>query len=110
MRAVKKVIERVTRWAIGVALFPVLWSLGHRLSEMAPLVAAEGVRSWWLYAAGALSYLVLERVTARPMWLYVVGHELTHAASGLLSGARIYSLRAGSHGGEVELSKSNGFI
>jgi hypothetical protein len=46
----------------------------------------------------------------KPLWLYVVGHELTHVVSGLLSGAKIYSMKAGSKAGEVQLSKSNAFI
>jgi len=77
---------------------------------MIPAVGAEGVGRWWLYAAGAASYAVLERFVTKPMWLYVVGHEMTHAVSGLLSGARIHSIKAGSRGGEVHLSKSNAFI
>src|SRR6185436_4042264 len=51
-----------------------------------------------------------ERLLERPMWLYVFGHELTHAASGLLFGAKIHSFKAKSTGGEVRLSKSNAFI
>lgn len=77
---------------------------------MATALAAEGYRSWGLYLLGAGGYLLVERMLTKPMWLYVVGHELTHAVSGLLSGAKIYSLRAGSKAGEVQLSKSNAFI
>ena len=110
MRGFKKAIQRVSRWSLAIALLPLLWTLVSQLAHMVDNVAAEGVKSWWRYLAGAGGYLLVERLVARPMWLYVVGHELTHAFSGLLSGAKIYSLRAGSHGGEVRLSKSNGFI
>jgi len=77
---------------------------------MIPAVASEGVRSWWIYAAGAAVYLMIERWLHKPVWFYVLGHELTHALSGLLSGAKILSLKAGSKGGEVRLSKTNAFI
>jgi hypothetical protein len=77
---------------------------------MVPAVGAEGVDRWWLYALGAGIYLGFERLLVKPMWLYVVGHETMHVISGLLSGARIHSFKAGSRGGEVRLSKSNAFI
>lgn len=70
----------------------------------------EGLRAWWLYLAGILTYLAVERVLSRPMWLYVFGHEMTHALTGLLSGAKVHSFKAKSSGGEVRLSKSNAFI
>lgn len=44
------------------------------------------------------------------MWVYVFGHELTHAVSGMLMGAKVHSFKASARGGEVRLSKSNGFI
>lgn len=77
--------------------------MGSQLGE-------EGVRSWWRYAVGAGGYLLVERLLKKPMWLYVVGHELTHAVSGLMSGAEVHSFKATSRGGEVRLSKSNLFI
>lgn len=110
MRAFKRAMRTLSRWSLAVGLLPLLWVLATKLAAMGGIVAAEGYRSWWLYIAGAVSYLAAERVLTKPMWLYIVGHELTHALSGILSGARIYSLRAGSKGGEVHLSKSNAFI
>jgi hypothetical protein len=110
MRRFKRAVQTLSRWAIGIALLPFLWVLLRKLSVMAGVVASEGFRTWWLYVAGAGSYLVAEWLLAKPMWLYVVGHELTHAVSGILSGAKIYSMRAGAKGGEVHLSKSNAFI
>jgi hypothetical protein len=110
MRAFKRGLQTLSRWALAVALLPLLWVLVRELRAMISVVAAGGYRAWWLYVAGAAAYLVAERLLARPMWIYVVGHELTHAVSGVLSGAKIYSLKAGSKGGEVQLSKSNAFI
>jgi len=77
---------------------------------MLPLLGQEGWRSWWIYLAGMGAYLLVELVFHRPIWVYVFGHELTHAISGLLSGARILKFRATSRGGEVHLSKSNVLI
>jgi len=77
---------------------------------MIPSVGHEGWKSWGLYGVGALTFVVWQKVLPKPMWLYVFGHELTHAITGLLSGAKIHSFRAHSHGGEVHLSKSNIFV
>jgi hypothetical protein len=63
-----------------------------------------------LCAYGAAVYFLFEYLFEKPMWFYVVGHEMTHAISGFLSGAKIYSFKAGTKGGEVRLSKSNAFI
>jgi len=110
MRAFKRGIQRLSRWAIAIALLPLLWVLVRQVSRMASVIAAEGYRSWWLYVAGVLFYIGVERLISRPMRLYIIGHELTHAVSGLLSGARIHAIKAGSKDGEVQLSKSNAFI
>src|SRR4051812_1792564 len=110
MRSLKKAIRRLSRWCLAIALAPLLWSLCHQLGNMVGSLSREGVRAWWLYASGFAAYLLAERILARPMWLYVFGHELTHAVTGLMSGARIHSFKARSHGGEVELSKANAFI
>lgn len=93
-----------------MAMLPLLWATAKQTMLMIPTVGQDGFHAWGLYAGGLLSYLALERVMAKPMWLYVVGHELTHAVSGLISGAKIHSFKAGARGGEVRLSKSNIFI
>ena len=107
MRWLKKTVSRLFRWAIALALVPILWSVCHRVALMAPLVVGGGLRVWGFYALGVGGYIAVERIVARPMWLYVFGHELTHAVTGLLSGAKLHSFRATAKGGEVELSKSN---
>jgi hypothetical protein len=108
--SVKKGARRLSYWGAAVALLPLLWAVVHQTSLMVPALLEEGVASWWRYAAGAACYLVVERLIAKPMWLYVVGHEMTHVLSGFMSGAKVHSFKAKSSGGEVRLSKSNAFI
>jgi len=95
---------------MALMLLPFLWAVVHQTGLMIPNLISEGYRSWWLYGAGALVYLLGERLLTKPMGIYVFGHELTHALTGILSGARIHSFKAKSTGGEVRLSKSNAFI
>lgn len=44
------------------------------------------------------------------MWIYVAGHELTHAIAGLLCGSVPRSIKIKSTGGRVELPRTNTFI
>jgi hypothetical protein len=108
--AVKKGARRLSYWAFGVALLPLVWGVVHQTGLMIPSLLQEGIASWWRYVAGAAVYLLVERLLTKPMWLYVVGHELTHVLSGFMSGAKVHSFKAKSSGGEVRLSKSNAFI
>lgn len=97
-------------WILALLLLPSLWATLHQTGLMIPSLMAEGFRSWWRYAAGAVIYVLVERLLVKPMWLYVVGHELTHVFTGVLSGARVHSFEAKSNGGQVKLSKSNAVI
>ncbi len=108
--SVRKGARRLSRWMIALALLPLLWGALHQTGLMLPNLLDEGAHAWAFYAAGVLSYILIERFLARPMWLYVFGHELTHALTGVLSGAKVHSFKAKSTGGEVRLSKSNAFI
>ncbi len=103
-------LRRFFCWFIGLCLLPFLWAVLRELALMVPPVLSLGVKAWWLYALGAVVYFLVEKVFTKPMTLYVYGHELTHAFSGMLSGAKIHSLKASSKGGEVRMSKSNLFV
>lgn len=107
---VKKLLKKGISWVLALLLLPVVWAVAKHTALMLPMLHKEGWRSWWLYGAGILTYVLIEALFKKPMWLYVFGHELTHAVSGLLTGAKVHSFKASSKGGEVEMSKSNAFI
>jgi hypothetical protein len=46
----------------------------------------------------------------KPMWLYVLGHELTHALWTWLFGGRVKKMKITSAGGHVVVSKTNFLI
>jgi len=87
------------KWLLAICLLPVVVAAFFQLIKMGPFLHQEGWKSWWLYLVGAASYVIFERLFHKPMWLYVIGHELTHAVSGFLSGARIYKFKVSSKGG-----------
>jgi hypothetical protein len=62
---------------------------------------------WIAFGAGAACWAVVCVLLPRPMWVYVVGHELTHALWTWLFGGRVKRFRATARGGQVEVTKSN---
>jgi hypothetical protein len=43
----------------------------------------------------------------KPMWMYVFGHELTHAIWAWLSGGRVKEIKVSAEGGHVVVTRSN---
>jgi hypothetical protein len=60
--------------------------------------------------AGAGCWLVIYALLPRPIWIYVLGHELTHAVWAWVCGGRVKQFRATASGGHVIVSRSNFLI
>jgi hypothetical protein len=82
----------------GLALWRVLQASGRADTTWVPLLAGAGC---WLVV-----YLLLPK----PMWVYVFGHELTHAIWTWLMGGRVKKFKASSTGGHVIVTKNNFMI
>ena len=111
------------RAILGVALFPLsaalAWGAAKALAgvalgaaEAAPFVAGGGlVAAAWLIGralsaeSGASSWPLR---AAR--WLYVLGHELTHALAAWSRGGQVFSIKVGENGGHVDVSQSGAFV
>ncbi len=65
---------------------------------------------WVPFLAGAGCWVVIYVLLPSPMWVYVFGHELTHALWTWLLGGRVNKFRATANGGHVVVSKSNFLI
>jgi hypothetical protein len=84
-------------------------------------VCAGGARALWLVVqrcggadttwvpllAGAACWVVIFLLLPKPMWLYVLGHELTHALWTWLFGGQVKKMKITSAGGHVVISKTN---
>ena len=57
--------------------------------------------------AGVACWLAIYYVLPRPMWIYVFGHELTHAVWTWLFWGRVKKMKVTSNGGHVIISKTN---
>lgn len=66
--------------------------------------------TWVPLLAGAVCWLVIYILLPKPMWVYVFGHELTHALWTWLFGGEVKKFKASSAGGHVVVTKTNFLI
>ena len=62
---------------------------------------------WVATLAGAGCWLAVYLLLPKPMWIYVVGHEFTHALWTWAFGGRVKKFNASANGGHVVVSKNN---
>jgi len=105
---------RLLRFLIGATLVPLCIAVTMALLDLLRLIPSGShsllsPETVWLLT-GYFLWLGMWFFLPRPVRVYVVAHELTHALWGLFFGARVSGLRVSGKGGSVKLSKSNMFI
>lgn len=75
---------------------------------LAPL--AQGSSFSWNFLCGLAAYPAAHYFWHRPTRLYVLGHELSHAVAGWLSGASVHGISVKKSSGHVVLSRSNAVV
>ena len=65
---------------------------------------------FWFFALGSLLWLVTFFGLPRPLWIYVFGHELTHAIWVYLMGGRVHRFQVSKEGGHILTDKTNTWI
>jgi len=99
----------VPKWAktiIAILLLP--GCVGAAWALWRVLQVSGGADTTWVPAlAGAACWCVIYLLLPKPMWIYVVGHELTHAIWTWLQGGKVKKLKATSKGGHVIVTRSN---
>lgn len=98
------------RLILGLLLLPAIYASG--CSIVAVLLAATTNEHAPLMGLllGVLLCLALWFIVPGLQRIYVIGHELTHALTGLCCGAKIHSMRIYAKSGSVTLSKTNMLI
>jgi hypothetical protein len=76
------------------------------------VVRASGTADtiWVAALAGAGCWMSIYLLLPKPMWVYVFGHELTHAIWTWLMGGKVKKFKASARGGHVVVTKSNFLI
>jgi hypothetical protein len=102
----------VPKWCktlLAVLLLPLCVGAGSALWRV--LRASEHADTIWVAScAGAACWVVIYILLPKPMWVYVFGHELTHALWTWLHGGRVKKFKVGAQGGHVVVTKSNFLI
>jgi len=65
---------------------------------------------FWFFSLGVVLWLVYFFGLPRPLWLYVFGHELTHAIWVLLMGGKVHKFHVASEGGHILADRTNTWI
>jgi hypothetical protein len=102
----------VPKWAkfiIAILLLPVCFGAASAL-WLVVQHSGSADTTWVPLLAGAACWLVVFFILPKPMWIYVFGHELTHALWTWIFWGRVKKMKVTSSGGHVIISKSNFLI
>jgi len=98
-------VPKWIKFIIAVLLLPIC--AGAALALWRVLRAGGADTTWIPLLAGAACWCVIFFLLPKPMWIYVFGHELTHALWTWLFGGQVKKMKVTSKGGHVVISKTN---
>jgi hypothetical protein len=98
---------------IALALLPLVagevWTLIDLAQAAIP--AGEWHSAWFAsLAAGGAIWILIFNLLPRTLWLYVLGHEFTHALAAMLAGGKVSAFKVSSKGGHVLTDRVNWWI
>jgi hypothetical protein len=103
---------RMPKWVktvIAIMLLPLCYGAARALWLVLG-ASGEAGTIWVALVSGAACWLVVYLLLPKPMWIYVFGHELTHALWTWLFGGSVKRLKVRSSGGHVVVTRSNFLI
>jgi len=102
-------IFKILRFIGSILLFPACVAV--TVSFYKGIISIKSVSdSALFFILGALAYSILHLLFFRLNFLYVLGHELTHAIAALFSGGRVTGIKVSSKGGNVQTTAPNFFV
>ncbi len=101
--------KKIAKILLGLLLLPFCLGFTWQLGSAVFTVAYRPQVPYYFFAGG-LVYLAVHLLFKKPIFTYVMGHELTHALFALLFGGSVRSLQASERGGRVIVTKSNFLI
>jgi hypothetical protein len=107
------VLLKLLKFAIALALMPLVAGEIWTLIDLARAAASAGQwpEGWAVsFGAGFLTWLLIFFLLPRTTWLYVLGHEFTHALAAMLAGGKISSFQVSAKGGHVVTDRVNWWI
>jgi hypothetical protein len=99
-------VPKWVKFIIALALLPIC--VGAAMALWKVLRASGSADITWIpFLAGAACWCVIFFLLPKPMWIYVFGHELTHALWTWLFWGQVKKMKVTSKGGHVVISKTN---
>jgi hypothetical protein len=106
--------KRWVKFLIGLFLLAPAWVLTETFFSAFARTAIHdafwATAEFWFFSMGVLLWLVMFFGLPKPLWLYVFGHELTHAVWVLLMGGRVHQFHVTKEGGHILADKTNTWI
>ncbi len=103
-----------TRWVkflVGLFLLPPAWVLTQSFFTAFTRATLHehfwATEEFWFFGLGLVLWLVAFLSLPRPLWIYVFGHELTHAIWVLLHGGKVSELKITPQGGHILADRIN---
>jgi hypothetical protein len=99
----------VPKWAKTIVAILLLPLCIGAVSTLWMVIKASGNADtiWVAILSGAACWVVIYLLLPKPMWVYVVGHELTHALWTWVMGGQVKKFKASADGGQVIVTKHN---
>jgi len=101
--------QKFWKFLIALMLLPVCVGGGSTLLRAIQSAGAADT-AWVPVMAGAVSWLAIYTLLPKPMWVYVFGHEFTHAIWTWLFGGSVKGMKVSASGGHVYVTKDNFLI
>ncbi|KAB2660730.1 MAG: hypothetical protein DVB32_04435 [Verrucomicrobia bacterium] len=102
-------MSKFVKFLIGLFLLPLSVAALPTLSRVLR-ASGEVTPVWVALVAGMACWVVVFLLLPKPMWVYVFGHELTHALWTWAFGGRVKKFKVTAKGGHVIITKTNFFI
>jgi hypothetical protein len=102
-------VPKWVKFLVAILLLPIC--LGTSKALWMIFSGSSGAHELWMpMLAGAACWVVIFILLPKPMWVYVVGHELTHAVWTWIFGGKDKKNKATTQGGHLHDTKNNIFI
>lgn len=109
-----RVPKRWVKFLVGLFLLPPAWILTQTFFTAFARTTLHdafwATEEFWFFTLGVVLWLVVFFSLPRPLWLYVFGHELTHAVWVWMMGGRVHQFRVTRDGGHILADRTNTWI
>ena len=106
--------KRWVKFLVGLFLIPPAWVLTQTFFTAFARTTLRGdfwiTEEFWFFSLGVILWMVTFFGLPRPLWLYVFGHELTHAIWVLLHGGKVHRFEVTRQGGHILADRTNTLI